>query len=86
MNGVNTLNDAQEEQIKLKYTMNKFCSSAWPEKKKKKKIDELRGRQMLMNTFKSEIFPTHSRNMSSTSKSEFDRTLKSEPSSNFFSN
>ena len=41
---------------------------------------------MLMNTFKSEIFPTHSRNMSSTSKSEFDRTLKSEPLSNFFSN
>ena len=60
MNGTNTLNNAQEEKMQLKYTLDNFNSSTRPIKQNKKgekdhtlmSVNELLlGRQMLINAF-----------------------------------
>ena len=72
MNGAITLNDAQEEQIQLKYTIGNFSISTRLKSQNEKdekdfnliSINELhQGKQMLINTFKSRIFPIRNVNI-----------------------
>lgn len=65
MNGTITINDAQEKQIQWKYAINKLSSSTKPKDQNEKdqrdltllSINELLQRQMLINAFKSGLFP-----------------------------
>ena len=68
MNGVITLDGTQKEQIQLKYVMNIFRSSMRPKNQNKKdekyltlmSVNDLWGREMLINAFQSRIFPANS--------------------------
>ena len=85
------LNNAQDEQIRLKSAMDKLSSTTRTKNQNKKKcekdlilmtVNELfQGRQILINVFKSRIFSTHSRPLPSRININFDRTLTSEPQS-----
>ena len=90
MNGVITLDGTQKEQIQLKYVMNIFGSSMRPKNQNKKdekyltlmSVNDLWGREMLINAFQSRIFPANSGGaLPSTGNDNFDRTLTLEPQS-----
>ena len=85
------LNNAQDEQIRLKSAMDKLSSTTRTKNQNKKKCEKdlilmtvnelLQGRQILINVFKSRIFSTQSRPLPSRININFDRTLTSEPQS-----
>ena len=93
MNGTIAWNGAQKKQIQLEYAIGRFSFLARIKHQNKKDEKDLnlmsvngfiQGRKILLNIFKSRMFPRNSSVWPSTSNDDdSDMTLKSEPQSTF---